>query len=686
MLLVAPSLLVPAAVHAGDFGITGVLDVPTARMRSEGDLSLTYARNRIADNYVIGYQPTPWLETIFRYTIFNPRDVEGSTDELFDRSFEVKARLMREGYWMPELAVGIRDLVGTGAWNGEYIVANKRFGDLDLSAGLGWGRFADRDIARNPLRHISSSFSRRTSSTGLGGTFSFGDYFSGPDMGLFGSAHYRLPVWNLSLVAAYNSDSYARERARGTIDETSPWSFGVDWEPAEDVTIGVSWAHDNHVALRFSAAISTSQATARKPPNRFGARGTEPAAARRGNPNHSWYQRMSIDAHQSGVILRSATQLDEDTLNIVYTNADYQYEADAINRLLSLSELYAPRDVSRIVLTGQTAGSDTHSVHYVRRGWEPWAAEAAADQARREPTIMPPLTVPEPDHETDFRYPSTSFGFNLGIRPYLFDPDNPFRFQLFARFSGHLNLGDGWAVSGSWIQDIYNDFDNITRESDSVLPKVRSEVGRYLREGTTGIDRAVLTKRGQLTDEVHFLGFAGILEDMYSGVGGEVLYRPFGSRFGFGANLIGVQQRDYDRGLGHLDYRTVIGHASVYWASPFYDFDVALHAGRYLARDLGATLELQKRFANGWSVGVFATLTDVPFDDFGEGSFDKGLIFRIPLNPYVGYNTRSAYSTVLRPIQRDGGQRLGWGTTLWDSHRWSNYDFLSENRSRMVPR
>jgi hypothetical protein len=50
---------------------------------------------------------------------------------------------------------------------------------------------------------------------------------------------------------------------------------------------------------------------------------------------------------------------------------------------------------------------------------------------------------------------------------------------------------------------------------------------------------------------------------------------------------------------------------SLYWATPWRGFDVAVHAGRYLAKDIGATLEIQKRFSNGWSVGAFATLTTV---------------------------------------------------------------------------
>jgi len=246
-------------------------------------------------------------------------------------------------------------------------------------------------------------------------------------------------------------------------------------------------------------------------------------------------------------------------------------------------------------------------------------------------------------------------------------------------------LGSGWGVSGSWLQNIHNQFSDISRQSNSRLPRVRTDVVRYLTEGESGIDRLMLTKRGQVGGEFYYLGFAGILEEMYTGVGGEVLYRPFGSRVAFGANLIGVQQRDFDKDFGLRDYRTWIGHLSVYWASPLYNLDVAVHAGRYLAKDLGATLEVTKRFANGWSVGAFATITDVPFSEFGEGSFDKGLIFRIPFNPFVGFNTRGQYSAIMRPIQRDGGQRLIWGTSLWDTHRHTGLDFLDQDRNRMVP-
>ena len=72
---------------------------------------------------------------------------------------------------------------------------------------------------------------------------------------------------------------------------------------------------------------------------------------------------------------------------------------------------------------------------------------------------------------------------------------------------------------------------------------------------------------------------------MYSGYGGEVLYQPYQSRLAYGLSANWVQQRDYDKSFRHLDYKTTTAFASIYWASPFHNFDVAVHVGRYLAKD-----------------------------------------------------------------------------------------------------
>ncbi|MDP1577963.1 MAG: YjbH domain-containing protein, partial [Cypionkella sp.] len=82
-----------------------------------------------------------------------------------------------------------------------------------------------------------------------------------------------------------------------------------------------------------------------------------------------------------------------------------------------------------------------------------------------------------------------------------------------------------------------------------------------------------------------------------------------------------------------------------------------------------ATLALDREFANGIKVGAFATLTDVPFDTFGEGSFDKGIRISLPMAFFTGAQTQKVSKVTLRPLLRDGGARLDVEGRLYDTVR-----------------
>ena len=67
----------PVVSEAGDFGTTGLITLPSARMQADGSLTATIARNEVADIYNVTFQATPFIETSFRYSIFNPRGSRG---------------------------------------------------------------------------------------------------------------------------------------------------------------------------------------------------------------------------------------------------------------------------------------------------------------------------------------------------------------------------------------------------------------------------------------------------------------------------------------------------------------------------------------------------------------------------------------------------------------------------------
>jgi hypothetical protein len=266
---------------------------------------------------------------------------------------------------------------------------------------------------------------------------------------------------------------------------------------------------------------------------------------------------------------------------------------------------------------------------------------------------------------TKSQFPRAYWSLNPSVPVNLFDPDQPLRFDLSAIAEGGVELLPGLSVNGAIQKRIAGSLDDIEPDNDSILPRVRSDVARYLAEGDPAISRLTGDYVTKLTPDVYGRVSAGLLERMFGGISGEVLWKPANQSWGLGGEINWVKQRDYDQLFSFRDYDIVTGHARVYWDTGWHGVGAQVDAGRYLAGDWGATLTMKRRFANGWEFGGFFTLTDVPFNKFGEGSFDKGLFLTIPFNWFLPYESRSEFSTVIRPLSRDGGQRLNVANRLY---------------------
>ena len=80
--------------------------------------------------------------------------------------------------------------------------------------------------------------------------------------------------------------------------------------------------------------------------------------------------------------------------------------------------------------------------------------------------------------------------------------------------------------------------------------------------------------------------------------------------------------------------------------------------GRYLARDKGFTLDLSRRFKTGFTIGAFASKTNISSEVFGEGSFDKGFYFSVPLDLFYTDYRASNISFGIHPLTKDGAAPL----------------------------
>ena len=93
-LLTSVSLLFCSGLQASDYGTTGLIDIPTARMASDGVLTATAAIQSSTNAYSVTYQVLPRFEGTFRYTGFNDFFY-------YDRNYEAKLLLLREQELMP---------------------------------------------------------------------------------------------------------------------------------------------------------------------------------------------------------------------------------------------------------------------------------------------------------------------------------------------------------------------------------------------------------------------------------------------------------------------------------------------------------------------------------------------------------------------------------------------------------
>ena len=170
------------------YGTPGLVETPTAEMLDENDLTFTSSWFNNTQRHSLTFQVLPRVNATFRYSLIDDFGVFGERGA--DRSFDVNILLAEETERRPAILFGLRDIVGTGVFSSEYIVATQTVAPgLRFSGGVGWGRLGGRGGVSNPLGVIDDGFETRPARGDVGartgGTLDPDAWFRG-DMGFFG--------------------------------------------------------------------------------------------------------------------------------------------------------------------------------------------------------------------------------------------------------------------------------------------------------------------------------------------------------------------------------------------------------------------------------------------------------------------------------------------------------------------
>lgn len=658
------------------YGYPGLIDMPVAHSRPDAELA--FASSYFAGQWrnTLTFQMLPRLSASFRYSSLEdirPNVGGAVVNSRLDRSFSLHFRFIDESAGRPAVAVGLNDFLGTGIYSSEYFVASKTFGEnLRVTGGIGWGRLGSNDGFRNPLSYLIDDFrSRDPESNPFGGTVNTGRWFQG-DAALFGGIEWRATD-RLTLTAEYSSDRNLNETPSAFTHEI-PLNFGASYRLRPGVDVAARYLYGSEFGVQLSMALNPKE-----PPGGSGRDPAPPPVVPR-EPldagDLGWPAQVTATATLERRTARALAEqgirlhgfaLSESEVRLEIENETYQREAQAIGRAARLLTGLMPPRVETFVIVPVVNGlagvetriarGDMETLEYALQGsWHSYRRAGIAPAAR-------PGTP-----AADGRYPHFDWRLKPYITPSLFDPDEPLRADAGAELFARFEPARGLEFSGTLRQKVVGNLDESTRKSTSVLPRVRSESNIYDREGDPAIIDLMGSYYFQPMDDIYGRVSAGYLERMFGGISGEMLWKPVDSRFALGVEVNYVQQRDFDQLWGFQDYDVATGHVSAYWDMGL-GYHAQVDAGRYLAGDWGATLTVEREFENGWKIGAFATLTDVPFSTFGEGSFDKGLRLTIPIGWISGEPTREAYTATIRPVTRDGGARLDMRGRLYEKVR-----------------
>lgn len=693
-LLLASSLLA-IGVHQGahaettrapslnGYGVSGLIDMPSGEMQPDGYLTMSSAHWGQMSRTTLSFQISPRMSASFRF--LGIRDWSkckpncGSTTfgTYYDRSFDFRYQLLTEGRYIPAVTVGLQDLAGTGILSGEYIAATKNLTPtLKATVGLGWGRLGSHGA-------IGAPFGERTKiNIGKGGNFNPEQWFRG-DAAPFAGVEWQVND-KLTFKAEYSSDAYDLEdRQRGIFNQRSHLNYGLEYYVNEWFQVGGYYMYGTDVGVTAHFIMNPKQRPmgsikdgAPDPVKLRPSRAADPEAystdwVTQPDAGPILITNLNKRLKADGIEVEAISYTADGRAQVRIRNERYDAEAQAIGRVARAMAHAMPESIEVFEIVPVVDGLPASRVTMRRSDLERFEnSPTAAESMRAAITISNPGPRPELIYDPE-RFPDFSWSLSPYNRIRLFDQrGSPFKMDVGARLAGRLEFAPGWVLEGSAVKRVVGNLGKIPPMKPSELQEVRSDVERYDANGDPAVERLSLTKYAYLGGDVYGRVSVGYLERMFGGVSAEVLYKPVNSKWAVGAEANYVAQRDTDGlfGFSEYDYRVATGHISGY-----YNFAPGYHAqldvGRYLAGDVGATLSLDREFASGWRVGAFATKTNVSAEDFGSGSFDKGIRLEVPLAWGTGRPGRKTYETTIRPFGRDGGARLDVDGRLYEAVR-----------------
>ena len=519
-----------------NYGSLGLIQNPNARFLSEGFTALSWSHNEpYLRGSIIAY-PFNWMEASFQYTdlnnaLYSPYPDFSGSQSLKDKSFDVKFRVIKESNLMPSVAVGLRDIGGTGLFASEYIVFSKYiYENIDATIGIGWGNLNGGESIGNPLKHFGQRFENRDPDFGLGGKLSTDSFFAG-DAGIFAGLEIFIPrLKGVRVKLEFDGTNYDTEGVE-PLAQNSRTNIGLLFPISDYFNLKLSSTRGNTINFGFSYKVNLSKNNVlnQRKEKRNNIKDSSIIKKVANQNNENLYKASIKYLSEEGFYLQKA-ELEDDSYRLEYAQKKFRNPVIASGRVTAILDEIIPDKVTDFEISLVNGGIGVNKVRVARDEYQ------RVRDAYADPDLLSYSIEVEPynpnnekyDFSPEIEYPRFFSSLSPDLRTQIGGPDGFFFGDLKITSSSELLLNRNLSLITVASYGIYNNLDELKLPSDSILPHVRTEIVNYLKESRRfSIRRMQLNKFGQYGNSLYYKFSAGILESMFGGVGFEGLFKPF---------------------------------------------------------------------------------------------------------------------------------------------------------------
>ena len=633
-----------------NFGVTGLFETPTARMMRE-------------NRYRLGVtQVHPYRYFFGTIGLFDRIEVNGRVTEVIgvpgfndnnsygdfkDKAFDAKFLVLKEGKYLPAVAVTISDPHGTRLYASQSIVASKRILPLDIDVSLGFG---NGRLGTAPLPPQGEGFKI--------------ELFTDPRKWArealpFGGIQYAPTPW-LALLAEYSPIRYERQTTDPAQKKyfptavRSPFNVGARVKPLKWLEIDASWQRGNEIGVTASVAFDIGRPLVpiRDEPFLGTAEGSRAPLQDRIALALTDVGFSDIAVSDDGFILRVDAQNDR-----------YFFAPRAVEVLLATIAPFVPPGVEYVRVQLKENG-----IPVAEAAVSAPALSGAGNSFFPVDRIRAAVGFRSGNFDDPIRPTTHRRWLDYSLKPsfeaFLNDPSGFFKYRLglvgsvsaFPWRGGTALLGvEGYPVN------------NISTSNAPLSIPIRSDTALYKKE-KVGLGRLLFDQVLATREPVYFRAAAGMLETMFGGVDAETAIPLWNGRILAGGSGSVVRKRAPDdpfRFRGNENFHTALlqGRLNV----PEIDAAVDVKWGRFLAGDRGVRVAVSK-FVRGVTLTAWYSDTDTDMftDPFNRGYHDKGISVEIPIRLFIGRDSKTAYRYSLSPWTRDVAQDIDRYLPLFD--------------------